>query len=1371
MVLHPFNRRLLAEDLVRTRRPDERERYAASQRQARIDPNPHQIDAVIFALRRLPEGGCILADEVGLGKTIEAGLVIAQRRAEGAQRILLIVPKALVGQWQSELFQLFGIQVREDQTSFLGPGVYVVGREFAGSERGAAPLGAVPPFDLVVIDEAHEVFSGLHKRYGREDGGYDESSEQAVMAHRVRGFLRAAPVLLLTATPMQNSLAELWGLVQYVERTGTLLGDITTFRKVFCAEDDRMLVPGQEHELQRRLALVLRRTLRRQAQEFLDRPFTQRRCRLYEYAMSADERALYDDVTEYLLRPSLFAFAGRQRKLLLIGFHRRMASSIPALAASLENVVARLRRLAAGQAADDLAAAMLGDLEAEDEAAELTEEGQPPSLDPPGVLAELAHVEGLLARANDLPSDAKARSFQEAIRLILALGRDGQGSGRAVVFTESIKTQEYLRDLLLRMGLADEDVTLFRGQNDHARALQALARWQQEEGDRLAPEARPSREVAVRLALVHEFSTRSKVLVCTEAGAKGLNLQFCETVINYDLPWNPQRIEQRIGRCHRYSQQRDVTVVNFINRDNEGQQLTFDILSRKLDLFGKVLDASDTVLHEPRTDAPEITVSALAVELEGDLRTIYSRSRTVEEITRELADLRDRMAERRNAYEKEYERTSQIIKSRFDDEVQRVFRRLRDELPAALTQLDQDIAEVVDGYLAACGIEYRRSAEGRRVHFEIVAEQRLAGRAGLEAGRRFATGDARGLGDAEGLNLAHPLVKAAIADAQTWPGGSLALRLPPDAPAELAGLAGTCGVLAVVRVDYGGFEPVQRVIAAAVADGKPLAPALAAQLARLPAVDGPPAAVAVDPPWLDDAVDEAVFADQREVEKSEQKHFEQALGQLERFVEDKVLVCRRERAGLAEKLRAARTRRDEIVGASVRERIEAEMARLAGRDEELEQKIDALDSRADRDYRKWMERSLPPTAVPGAEGDPAVPGGLPDRSGGADDVMLRVLHTADWHLGKRFLSFPEEAQKKLSRARMDVVGRILDLARRQRVDAVLCAGDLFDDPSPAPDFWEGLAQIFHEHAPAAPIFLVPGNHDPLTADSVWSAGHPFRSRLPAWVHVVDRDDFVYEITPEAVLYARPCRSKAGECDLAMALPTREPGDGRIRIGCVHGSTFDIDGHQTNFPIRRDAGALRGFDYLAIGDTHSFRDVTANLPVPTVYPGAPEATSFDEPGAGKVAVVALFRHGSRPRVEDAPVAYWRWLDRRCRDMFELRALLTTPDLERHVVRLRLDMTVSLAEESELERIVRALQGTAATHGRAGVLVVDREKLRIEAGSVDDFPDDLPPVLKDTVARLDRLAAGALDEADKEKATRALAHLYKLWQRRDELGGAR
>jgi adenine-specific DNA-methyltransferase len=664
--------------------------------------------------------------------------------------------------------------------------------------------------------------------------------------------------------------------------------------------------------------------------------------------MSSDERSLYDDVTEYLLQPSLYAFAGSQRRLLLIGFHRRMASSIPALAASLENVAARLRRLKVGQrvalSTDDLR-----DLEDEEDV-EVEAEEQTAPADSGAVAKELALVEDFVTRARSLPHDAKARSFQDAIRVVLERGRDGRGSGKAVVFTESITTQEYLRRLLLDTGLDDEDVTLFRGTNDHDRAKQAHARWVQEEGRNLPPGTRPTREVAVRLALVHEFRTRSKVLVCTEAGAKGLNLQFCETIINYDLPWNPQRIEQRIGRCHRYSQQRDVTVVNFIARDNEAHHLTFEILSQKLDLFGKVLDASDHVLHEPRTDAPETAVSAVSIEFENDLRRIYSRSRTLDEVTREIAALRDKIGAKREAFEKEYERTSQIIESRFDEDVRKVFKRLREELPAGLLQLDRDISDLVEGYLRSRGIRYTRAEADGRMLFDVADDADLP--ADIGAVRRFATGDARGLADAQSLNLLHPLVRAAIADARGWPGGSVEL-IADATPSEVAALQGQTGVLAIALIDYAGFEPVQRIVAGAVIGQSPVDPSLASRIARLRATDGQGGSATVDKALMDDALDEAVFLDQREVEKKEQKHFEQAIGQLERFVDDKILVCRRERASISEKLRSARDRRDEVVGSSARDRVEAEILRLAEKDEALERRINALASREDEVYRKW----------------------------------------------------------------------------------------------------------------------------------------------------------------------------------------------------------------------------------------------------------------------------------------------------------------------------------------------------------------------------------------------------------------------------------
>src|SRR5262249_7366975 len=240
---HPIQRRYLAERLVRLRRADDEERSASSQRQGRIDPNPHQIDAVIFALKRIPEGGCILADEVGLGKTIEAGLVLAQLRAEGAAgRILLIVPKPLLGQWQDELYRLFGIHAvegRMEAGAFNEEGVFLVGREAARSERGATILRDAVPFYLCVIHQAHQVCANIYRRYDK-DGIYNTQSTEARMADRVRGFLRQSPVLLLTATPIQNNLTELWGLVQYVEPTGTLLGNLRTFRDLFCEGDDRL---------------------------------------------------------------------------------------------------------------------------------------------------------------------------------------------------------------------------------------------------------------------------------------------------------------------------------------------------------------------------------------------------------------------------------------------------------------------------------------------------------------------------------------------------------------------------------------------------------------------------------------------------------------------------------------------------------------------------------------------------------------------------------------------------------------------------------------------------------------------------------------------------------------------------------------------------------------------------------------------------------------------------------------------------------------------------------------------------------------------------------------------------------------------------
>ncbi len=932
---HPLQRRLAAEELVRLRRSDEHRRAIAPQRAARIDPNPHQIDAVVFALARVREGGCILADEVGLGKTIEAGLVITQLLAEGARRVLLIAPKSLVGQWRDELLMLFDLDAREGQAKpggFDGPGVFLINREAAGSEKGRDALLASEPFDLCVIDEAHELFAGIYKRFAAS-GDYDDAAPAARTAGRVREVLQAGqtPVLLLTATPIQNNLAELWGLVQYVDPLGTLLGDLPTFREVFCADDDRQLAPGQEDELRSRLKPVLQRTLRRQAQTFLEKPFVNRQARLFDYAMSPAERALSDDVTRYLLEPGIRAFQGRHRKLLLLGFHRRMASSTRALAASLDHVASRLRRMAAGQPPEDHdLTAMIGDLE--DDELLIVPDDEPGATPVGDFASEIARVESFVTRANALvKDDGRFRSLLKAIEFVATRAKAGQGASKLVLFTESLVTQDYLRDALVESGLVrGDEITLFRGTNDGPRAQQALARWQAEvpagEGHS------PSKDIAMRLALVHEFRTRSRVFISTEAGAKGLNLQFCNSVVNWDLPWNPQRIEQRIGRCHRYGQQHDVTVINFIAKDNEAQALTFDILSQKLELFGTVLSASDQILHRPAGPGGDVLVGALGAEFEAELTRIYERARTIDEVNAELRALREKVAEERRRYEETRSRTIGVIEQRFDDEVKRVFRLRRDAVPESLAELDRDLARVVRDFLVASSTPFVEKDGLLEVGGVITAIGPSA--------------------EHQSLHLAHPLVKQAVEDARRFTGGgAIAVSRKPAWKIEA-----TSGRLRLLKASFDGFERVELLIPVVVLpDGQVLESEIAGELLQgeLRATLQPSALV--DEALMLDAQEQALFLLQAEVDTAEHRRFEAASLQAERFLDDRLLVLKKARRAIEGRIEKAEQRRDGAIGAEARTDAERVLRSAAADLEVVQQKIAKLQVRDDTRYQKYLQ--------------------------------------------------------------------------------------------------------------------------------------------------------------------------------------------------------------------------------------------------------------------------------------------------------------------------------------------------------------------------------------------------------------------------------
>jgi DNA repair exonuclease SbcCD nuclease subunit len=242
----------------------------------------------------------------------------------------------------------------------------------------------------------------------------------------------------------------------------------------------------------------------------------------------------------------------------------------------------------------------------------------------------------------------------------------------------------------------------------------------------------------------------------------------------------------------------------------------------------------------------------------------------------------------------------------------------------------------------------------------------------------------------------------------------------------------------------------------------------------------------------------------------------------------------------------------------------------------------------------------------------------------------------------------------------------------------------------------------------------------------------------------------------AVLFAVPCESRAGQADPTTTIPKRAAGDERIRIGLVHGSTFDLPGAQLNFPIDRDAALERGLDYLAIGDTHGFRFVPPDRKTPpTVYPGAPEATAFDERAPGSVAVVFVNRQ-RKALVQQRRVAAWTWEEVSITSMPALRGLSARTDLRTRVLRVRVDLIVSAPELEEAERLLEALAGSDARHGLVGVLDLHRDRLELDLHHLDEWTRTLPAVLQEAAKAL---RASAEDEERRPAAQRALFHLFR------------
>jgi ERCC4-related helicase len=800
--------------LTRRAAGDTVESLASTLVDSQVDLNPHQVEAALFACANPLSRGVILADEVGLGKTIEAGLVISQRWAERRRRILIIVPANLRKQWHQELQDKFSLQglileaknyntirKQERQNPFLmASGPVICSYQFAKSKADDIKDIA---WDLVVLDEAHRL------RNVYKTSNVIAKTLKEALAH-------VHSKVLLTATPLQNSLLELYGLVSMID--DRVFGDIDSFRSQFTAQPREQAFAA----LRTRLAPVCKRTLRRQVQQYV--PYTARRAIVEEFTPSSEERELSSLVADYLRRPNLKALPEGQRQLISLVLWKLLASSTHAIAGALETMAKRLQgELDESSDVPDLADVLDEDYESLDQIEEERADewnGQDQSTAPPtsnerdAVAQEIAELRHFKTLATNIRDNAKGKALLTALdRAFSELERLGAAK-KAIIFTESKRTQEYLLSLLADTSYG-EGIVLFNGTNSDARAQAVYKDWlKRHEGtDRITG----SKTADTRAALVEHFKERGTVMIATEAGAEGINLQFCSLVINYDLPWNPQRIEQRIGRCHRYGQKFDVVVVNFVDRSNEADARVYELLAQKFQLFEGVFGASDEVLG----------AIGSGVDFERRIADIYQNCRDPDAIKASFEQLQlDLSGEINEAMVK----TRQILLENFDEEVQDKLRVRAEDSRAARSKYERMLMDLTRAELADCA-----TFDDDGFVLQSAPEAALDG---IDLGRYELP---RRSGDAHLYRIGHPLAVWVAHQAKTRELASTRLIFDYDAYgtqiSTLKAYRGKTGwlTLKLVSVEALGNQEQHLVVAASTSDGHALAEDDPEKLLRLPA--------------------------------------------------------------------------------------------------------------------------------------------------------------------------------------------------------------------------------------------------------------------------------------------------------------------------------------------------------------------------------------------------------------------------------------------------------------------------------------------------------------------------------------------------------
>lgn len=787
-MITPYHAKYYAHDLTR-RAASGLDRLTTSLFDAAVDLNPHQIEAALFALQSPLSKGALLADEVGLGKTIEAGIVLCQFWAERRRRLLVICPASIRKQWALELQEKFALPVavvdarsyrearREARDPLRPDGVLIMSFHFANTIR--EEIRSVT-WDLVVVDEAH-----------RLRNAYRQSNK---IGQGIRWATEDCRKLLLTATPLQNSLLELFGLSTLIDEK--LFGDINAFRSQYMSAGSDLAA------LRARLASFCKRTLRNQVTEYIR--YTERRTITRPFWPTDDEHALYEEVSAFLQREDSYALPRRQRHLTALILRKLLASSSPAIAATLDILRHRLETLRDERPqsgpelaewlveSEEIEPDLLDEILAEDEAVE-GEPAAPEPIDRLKLREEIQALRRLATEARRIGVDTKSETLLKALEIGFEQMATTGAERKALIFTESRRTQDYLKGFLESHGYAGE-VVLFNGTNGGPETTAIYGQWVERNRD--TGRVSGSRAVDVRTALIEHFRDYATILLATEAAAEGMNLQFCSLVVNYDLPWNPQRIEQRIGRCHRYGQKHDVVVINFLNERNEADRRVLELLAEKFSLFSGVFGASDEVLGSIES----------GVDFEKRILAIYQECRTPEAIDAAFQALQAELDEQIRS---RLDDTRRVLFEHFDEDVHE---RLRLRLADAREQLDRvgrrfwsltrhilaDRARFDEAALAFdVDLPPRDDIPRGRYHL-ISRSQPHAGDGGIEGSNRFL------------YRLSHPLGQHVIEEAKAieTPAAEVLFDVThhPTRLSVIEALRGTSGYLTLTRLTIESYD-------------------------------------------------------------------------------------------------------------------------------------------------------------------------------------------------------------------------------------------------------------------------------------------------------------------------------------------------------------------------------------------------------------------------------------------------------------------------------------------------------------------------------------------------------------------------------------